>query len=170
MRDEDYVRAEIRWLLERARVALGLPASAVVGCTEEQIAQILEAQGIAEMPPPLDELMRVAGVEGPGHAPSSVRCSGTRVSGYDAMLHAKGNARATAAYTGSDETFGPDRAVFLSDPGGSVLWVETGKLDPAVWGLSEGSRIPQLALPKVRVLPGTRRARSRGVELAARMT
>ena len=147
MRDDDYVRAEIRWLLERARAALGLPASAVVGCTEEQIAQILEVQGISEMPPPLDELMRVAGMEGPGTTLLGALLGYTCV-GYDAMLHAKGNARKTAAYTGSDETFGPDRAVFLSDPGGSVLWVETGKPDPSVWGLSEGSRIPRLQYPR----------------------
>ena len=49
MRDEAFVRCEIRWLVERARVALGLPASAAVGCSEEQIAQVLEAHPYEEV-------------------------------------------------------------------------------------------------------------------------
>lgn len=145
MRDEDYLRAEIRWLVERARVALGLPTSAVVGCTDEQIAQILGAQGIASMPPPLDELMRVAGVEWPGKTLLGELLGWTGI-GFNTMLDAKDHARETAAHTGSDETFGADRAVFLSDPGGSVLWVETGKLDPPVWG-AKGAAGPVATTP-----------------------
>jgi hypothetical protein len=54
MRDEAFVRDEIQWLVERARIALGLPESALAGCTDEQIAQIIEAQEVSELPPPLD--------------------------------------------------------------------------------------------------------------------
>jgi hypothetical protein len=141
LRDEDYLRAEIRWLVERARVALDLSPSAVVGCTDEQIAEILEAQEITEMPAPLDELMRVAGVEaGLGGADTLISALlGWTGIGYQTMLDAKEHARQTAAYTGSEETFDPDRVVFLSDPGGTVLWLETDEADSPVWALTEGS-------------------------------
>src|SRR3954471_10544067 len=103
MRDEAFVRCEIRWLVERARVALGLPASAAVGCSEEQIAQVLEAQEISALPPPLDELLRVA------RTPARVNVLGQRLpasgGGWDVMLFAKDHARKTAAISGTKETF-----------------------------------------------------------------
>lgn len=147
MRDEDYLRAEIRWLIERARVALGLPTSAVVGCTEEQIARVLEAQELQALPPPLDELLRVAGVYDHGTVLAELQ-PGTGV-GWKEMLYAKDNARKTAEYTRSQETFGPDRAVFLSDPGGTVLWVATDEQDSPVWALSEGSPIIALGYTRL---------------------
>src|SRR3954447_8018402 len=103
MRDEAFVRCEIRWLVERARVALGLPASAAVGCTEEQIDQVLEAQQISALPPPLDELLRVAGIHARGNVLGELLpASGA---GWDVMLFAKDHARKTAAISGSKETF-----------------------------------------------------------------
>jgi hypothetical protein len=48
--------------VERARVGLDLPPSAVAGCTDEQIDEVVEAQQVRLLPAPLDELLRVAGV------------------------------------------------------------------------------------------------------------
>jgi hypothetical protein len=86
--------------------------------------------------------MRVAGVMGEGTLLREFL--GWTGIGFKTMLHAKENARRTAAYMGSEETFGPDRAVFLSDPGGTVLWVQTDEPDSPVWALSEGSPSRQL--------------------------
>jgi hypothetical protein len=147
MRDEAYLRAEIRWLVERARIALELPPSAVVGCSDEQIAEILEAQAIPGMPPALDEFMRVAGVMEGGSLLRELQ--GWTGVGFRTMLDAKDNARKTAAFTRSSETFGPDRVVFLSDPGGTVLWLETEKPDSPVWALTEDSRSPVLGYTRL---------------------
>jgi hypothetical protein len=142
MRDEAFVRAEIRWLVERARVAHALPASAVAGCTDEQITQMIEAQQIPALPPPLDELLRVAGIHADGTVLGELLpASGA---GWDVMLYAKDHARQTATISGSKETFGPDRVVFVSDPGGSVLWLQTGEPDSAVWALTERTLSPQI--------------------------
>jgi hypothetical protein len=84
MRDEASVRDEIQWLVERARIALGLPESALAGCTAEQIAQILGAQEVSELPPPLDELLRVAGVHANGTVLGEL-LRGTSL-GWDVML------------------------------------------------------------------------------------
>lgn len=138
VRDEAYLRAEIRRLVERARVALELPPSALVGCTDAQIAEILEAQAIPAMPPALDEFMRVAGYMDRGTLLGEFL--GWTGVGFHTMLHAKDTgARQTAAYTGSEETFGADRVVFLSDPGGTVLWLETEEADSPVWALTENA-------------------------------
>jgi len=142
MRDEAFVRDEIRWLVERARIALGLPESAVAGCTAEQIAQIIEAQEVSELPAPLDELLRVAGVHANGTVLGEL-LRGTSL-GWDVMLYAKEHAAQTAEYSGSSETFGPDRVVFFSDPGGTVLWLPAGEPDPPVWALTERTPTPGL--------------------------
>jgi hypothetical protein len=142
MRDEAFVRSEVRWLVERARLALGLPVSALVGCTAEQIAQMMEAQELLELPPALDELLRRAGVHANGTVLGEL-FRGTAL-GWDVMLFAKGHARETAAISGSEETFGPDRVVFFSDPGGTVLWLEAREPDSAVWALSEKTLNPQI--------------------------
>lgn len=139
MRDEAFVRAEIRWLVERARLALDLPASAVVGCTNVQIAQILEAQQVPGVPASLDELLRVAGAEDHGTVLGEL-FPGMGL-GWKTMLHAKDNARRTARISETGEEFGPDRAVFLADPGGTVFWLEPEGLDPPVWSLTEVPRI-----------------------------
>jgi hypothetical protein len=99
------------------------------------------------MPAPLDELMRVAGVMADGTLLGQIL--GWTGIGFDTMLAAKEHARQTAAHTGSDETFGPDRVVFLSDPGGTVLWVESGAPDSAVWALTETSPKVQLAYARL---------------------
>jgi len=119
VRDEAIVRSEIRWLVERARAALDLPEGAVAGCTDEQIAQILAAQELSELPPPLDELLRVAGVHANGTVLGEL-FRGTSL-GWEVMLRAKEHAAQTAEYSGSKERFGPDRVVFFSDPGGTIL-------------------------------------------------
>jgi hypothetical protein len=139
MRDEAFLRAEIRWLIERARVALDLPPSAVAGCTDEQITEVLEAQQISGLSPPLDELLRVAGVADHGTVLGELfRATGV---GWKTMLRAKDNARMTARISETGEEFGPDRAVFLADPGGTVFWLEPEGLDPPVWSLTEAPRI-----------------------------
>ena len=142
MRDEASVRSEIRRLVERARAVLELPESAVVGCTDEEIAQILAAQELSELPPPLDELLRVAGVHANGTVLGEL-FRGTSL-GWEVMLHAKEHAAQTAEYSGSKERFGPDRVVFFSDPGGTVLWLGTGEPDSAVWALTERAANPQI--------------------------
>ena len=142
MRDEAFVRSEIRWLVERARVALGLPETAVVGCSDDQIAAILAAQELLELPAPLDELLRVAGAHANGTVLGEL-FRGTSL-GWDVMLYAKEHAARTATYSGSEETFGPDRAVFFSDPGGTVLWLEAGERDSPVWALTERTLSPQI--------------------------
>ena len=147
MRDEAFLRTEIRWLVERARVALELPEDAAVGCTDAQIAEIAEAQQIAELPAPLDELLRVAGVHARGTVLGELLpASGA---GWDVMLHAKEHARKTATISGSTETFGADRVVFVSDPGGTVLWVGTSEHDSAVWALTERTLIPPIAFARL---------------------
>ena len=147
MRDEAFLRSEIRWLVERARVALALPESAAVGCTDAQIAEILAAQQISALPAPLDELLRVAGVHARGTVLGELLpASGA---GWDVMLYAKEHARKAAAISGSDETFGPDRVVFVSDPGGNVLWVGTSEDDSAVWALTERTLIPPIAFARL---------------------
>jgi hypothetical protein len=133
-RDENFLRAEIQWLVERTRVALQLPGSAVVGCSDEQIAEILDAQAIRAMPPPLDELLRVGGVSAHGTVLRELLPS-TGV-GWDAMLAAKDAARRAATATGRDLAFGADQVVLLADPDGTVLWVELGAPDPPVWALT----------------------------------
>src|SRR3954465_13451866 len=111
MRDEAFVRCEIRWLVERARVALGLPASAAVGCSEEQIAQVLEAQEISALPPPLDELLRVAGIHARvtalGELLPAARGGVWPASGAGGgvVRFAKDQGRKTAAISGTKETF-----------------------------------------------------------------
>jgi hypothetical protein len=146
-RDEAFLRSEIRRLVERARVAFGLPESAVVGCTDAQIAEILDAQQVAALPPALDELLRVAGVHARGTVLGELLpASGA---GWDVMLGAKEHARQTASISGSKETFGPDRVVFFSDPGGNVLWVPTSDPDPAVWALTERTLIPPIAYARL---------------------
>lgn len=126
-------------MVERARVALGLPASARVGCTDEQIAQVLEAQRIPGLPPPLDELLRLAGGAGNGTLLGEL-FPGTGL-GWKTMLYAKDNARTTARLSKTNEEFGADRIVFLADPGGTIFWVEPEGLDPPVWSLTEAPRI-----------------------------
>ncbi len=142
MRDEAFLRSEIRWLVERARVVLDLPESAVAGCTAEQIAQILAAQELSGLPPALDELLHAAGVHANGTLLGEL-FRGTSL-GWEVMLHAKEHAVQTAEYSGSKETFGPDRVVFLSDPGGTVLWLEAGEPDSPVWALTERTLNPQI--------------------------
>src|SRR5437868_2348550 len=139
MRDEAFVRCEIRWLVERARVALGLPASAAVGCSEEQIVQVLDAQQVPRLPASLDELLRVSGVAGNGTLLGEL-FPGTGL-GVKTMLNAKENARTTARISETEEKFGADRIVFLSDPGGTVFRVEHDGLDPPGWSLTEAPRI-----------------------------
>jgi hypothetical protein len=135
VRDEAFVRNELRWLIERARVALELPPDAVVGCSDEQIAQVLEAQQVSALPASLDELLRVSGVHDRGTVLGDLfRATGV---GWETMLYAKDNARRTAAIGKGEETFGPERLVFLSDPGGTVLWLQGGEIDPPVWCLTE---------------------------------
>ena len=147
MRDEAFIRSEIRWLVDRGRVALGLTESAVAGCTDEQIARILEVQGVSELPPPLDELVRHAGVYANGTVLGElVRGTGL---GWDTMLFAKDHARETAAAAGSDEAFGPERVVFCSDPGGTVLWLDAGRPDSPIWALTERTPSPQIAAPRL---------------------
>jgi hypothetical protein len=60
------------------------------------------------------------------------------------MLYAKKHAAQTAEYSRSSETFGPDRVVFFSDPGGTVLWLPAGEPDPPVWALTERTLAPSL--------------------------
>lgn len=143
MRDEAHCRAEVRWLVERARGALDVPSDAVLGCSDEQIAEILEAQAISRLPPALDEFLRVTGVMG-GGTTLLRELLGWTGAGLETMLYAKDNARMTAEYTKSRETFGRDRVVFLADPGGTVLWLETEEQDPPVWALTESSPLPLL--------------------------
>jgi hypothetical protein len=147
VRDEAYVRLEVRWLIERACAALDLPAEAAVGCSDDQIAQVLQAQQLAELPPALDELLRRAGDQVRGAVLGEL-FPATQV-GWDVMLFAKEHARATAAATRSNETFGSNQAVFLSDPGGSVYWVVTTELDPLVWALSERTPTPRIEYPRL---------------------
>lgn len=158
-RDEDFLRAEIRWLVERARVGLQLPTSTVVGCSEEQIAEILDAQAIPAMPPPLDELLRVGGVAARGTVLGELLPS-TGV-GWDTMLTAKDAALRTATTTRNEVAFGADQVVLLADPGGTVLWVELGTPDPLVWALTTPERWrPYPAYGRLacfpRLLPGER--------------
>jgi hypothetical protein len=140
VRDEAFVRSEVRWLIERARTALDLPPEAVAGCTEEQIAEVFAAQQVAALPPSLDELIRLAGVQTRGTVLGEL-FPATGV-GWETMLFAKRQAQKTASISGTKEEFGPDRVVFLSDPGGTVLWVETGEVDPPVWCLTEATLLP----------------------------
>jgi hypothetical protein len=98
LRDEAFVRSEIRWLIDRAQLALRLPETAVVGCTDEQIARIVDAQQISSLPPPLDELLRYAGVQADSTVLGElVRGSGPGWAGlgWDVMVDAKEHARQT---------------------------------------------------------------------------
>jgi hypothetical protein len=103
---------------------------------------VVEAQQVAALPAPLDELLRVAGVHVRGTVLGELLpASGA---GWDVMLFAKDHALETAAISGSTETFGPDRIVFFSDPGGNVLWLEAREPDSAVWALTERMLNPQI--------------------------
>ena len=164
MRDESFLRGETRWLVERARVALGLDHDEVRGLADEQIDMILEAQGVEHVPPALDELMRLAGVYStvdwfPPREFTKEEMGATKTLlgelmpgtglGMTEMLKAKEAAATTAGLTGLDLEFGSNVVVFRTHPDGRAWFMELGSLDPAVWMISESDAIVRSPYPRL---------------------
>ena len=147
MRSKAEVRDEIRRLIDRGRLALGLSESQMVGCSKAEIEEILDAQGVERLPPPLEELMLVSGADDDkvlqGLFP------GTEIGRWEMVTMAKEVAARTSDYNKSGEVFGSDRVVFRSHPDGSVLWLEVGETDPAVFVMTEEAHSLHVIYPRL---------------------
>jgi hypothetical protein len=151
MRDESTIRAESRWLVERVRVALDLPLSAVVGCGAEQIAQVLDAQEISALPPALDEFLRVTGIMSEGSLLSE--WLGWTGVGWDTMLDAKDHARETAAFGEIKVTFGAGSGRLPLRPGRNGPLARDGGARLAGLGVDRtAAQRPSDRVPAVRLL------------------
>ena len=143
MRSEPAVREEIRLILERGRVALGVDAEQVVGNSDSKIVEVMEVQGVSVLPPPLDEFLRWCG--GAGDKLLAELFPGTGIGAWEMINFGKSIAAQTVEINGSGEVFGSDRVVFRTHPNGDVYWLETGEVDPPVFYMTESS-------PEVRVI------------------